>query len=200
MSNVIEQHPLHKSMSVLVVEDEKRLRELLVDAIPDMGFAATGARSGEEALACMEAAPHDIVILDLNLPQMHGLDVLERIRQRWPLTRAIVMTAFGDLAAAQRAIHLEVVEFLTKPCPLGEIERALDHARSDRLARAMSFSSRDSHAGDGPTLDATERNAIRAALQRSGGNRKAAAYELGISRRTLHYRLSRYRAQGLPLD
>lgn len=200
MSNVIEQHPLRKSMSVLVVEDEKRLRELLVDAIPDMGFSATGARSGEEALQCMDASPHDIVILDLNLPRMHGLDVLERIRQRWPLTRAIVMTAFGDLPAAQRAIHLEVVEFLTKPCPLGEIERALDHARSLRLSQAMSLRSDDVVAGDGPTLDETERAAIIAALHRSGGNRKAAAYELGISRRTLHYRLSRYREQGQPLD
>ena len=200
MPHTIEIKLLRKSMSVLVVEDERRLRELLVDAIPDMGFGADGARSGEEAIEKMQQSTSEIVLVDLNLPLMNGLDCAEQIKRRWPLTRTIVLTAYGDLPAAQRAIHLEVVEFLTKPCPLGEIERALDRARQSRLSLVMGTLPDTASLPDDVTLDAAERNAIRVALSRHGGNRKAAAHELGISRRTLHYRLSRYRDRGDPVD
>lgn len=201
MTSVIEHHPLRKTMSVLVVEDERRLRELLVDAIADMGFATAGVRSGEDAIEAMAVSPSEIVMLDLNLPQMSGLDCAEQMKRRWPLTQTIVLTAYGDLPAAQRAIHLEVVEFLTKPCPLGEVERALARARQARLGQAMRAIPEMGMTDESvSTLEAAERNAIRAALKRNGGNRKAAANELGISRRTLHYRLSRYREQGEALD
>jgi DNA-binding NtrC family response regulator len=200
MQNTLEHNPLRKAMNVLVIEDERRMRDLLLDTIPDMGFGVEAVRSAEEALVRMHTNPREILIVDLNLPQMGGLDFLCLIKQRWPRTRAIVLTAYGDLPSAQRAIQLEVVEFLTKPCPLGEIERALARARELRLAGAMGELAEEPLSSEQFTLDAAERNAIRVALARHGGNRKAAARELGISRRTLHYRLSRYRKAGEPVD
>src|SRR6266404_4263140 len=94
-----------------------------------MGFTATGARSGEEAQRLMEAHPRDVIILDLNLPAMDGMEFFRLLRDRWPATQVIILTGFGDLETAKAAIHLDVVEFLTKPSPLNKVEEALDRAR-----------------------------------------------------------------------
>ena len=190
---------LPKAMTLLVIEDETRLRELLVDIAPEMGFTATGARTGEEALRLMDAKPRDIVILDLNLPAMDGMECFRQLRDRWPATEVIILTGFGSLDTAQAAIHLDVVEFLTKPCPLHKVEEALDRARrrfdEGRLRSAAPVPTSAS-AAPGETLESQERRLILAALQRNDGNRTAAALELGISRRTLHYRLHDYEKQG----
>jgi DNA-binding NtrC family response regulator len=120
---------------VLLVEDESRLRDMLTRAIHEMGFVPTAASHAESALRLMEQRGDDvdIIVLDLNLPGMGGLELLEQVRGRWPATQAIVLTGFGDLEAARLAIRLDVVDFLSKPCPLGELEVSLDRARNRRL-------------------------------------------------------------------
>jgi DNA-binding NtrC family response regulator len=198
-----------RTLRVLIVEDEQRLRDLLVDVLPGMGFSATGVRSAEEAVRIMEASPFDVAILDLQLPVMGGMDFFERLRERWPATQVIVLTGFGDLEAARRAIHLDVVDFLSKPCPLCEIELALERARRRIHAiergeigdlHTSSESDNRSDKDSAATLWEVERRQILAAIERNNGNRTAAAAELGISRRTLHYRLSEYRQLGRSLE
>jgi DNA-binding NtrC family response regulator len=201
----------NEALSVLIVEDEPRLRELLLRAVTSWGFATTGARSGEEALRLMKTEARRIVIMDLNLPgEMSGIDALEAMHERWPETAALILTGFGDLAAAKKAIHLDVVDFLTKPCHLGDLEVAMDRARrriappvkptiapiemadpQEKRANAPSASE------DTPrTLEELEREHILAALERHDGNRAATAAELGISLRTLYYRLGEYQQKG----
>ncbi len=191
---------ISKVLRVLIVEDEPRLRELLLEVVPELGFPATAARSAEEALRLMQADPPDILILDLHLPLMSGMELFERVRQAWPHMQVIVLTAYGDLATAQRAIHLDVVEFLSKPCHLREVELALDRARQ-RIAEARNQTRPAPPAEPaGTTLAETEYQQILGALRRHGGNRTAAAAELGISRRTLHYRLAEYRRAGRAIE
>jgi DNA-binding NtrC family response regulator len=182
---------------VLVVEDEPRMRELLVRAIGGWQFMAAGAKTGEEALRILEQTEHQIILMDLNLPAMSGMECFARIRRRWPQTQVIVLTGFGDLEAARRAIHLDVVEFLTKPAHLGELERAIDRARQ-RLTPALPEVLPDlpETVEDGPRkLADLEREHILAALARHKDNRSAAAAELGISLRTLYYRLQEYQEE-----
>jgi DNA-binding NtrC family response regulator len=117
---------------VLLVEDESRLRDMLVRALREMGFTPAAVTSAEAAVRVLEhgtPAP-GILILDLNLPGMDGMELLTTLRQRWPAVQVIILTGFGDLDAAKKAIHLDVVDFLTKPCALGDLEIALDRARS----------------------------------------------------------------------
>jgi DNA-binding NtrC family response regulator len=120
------------SRRVLVVEDESRLRDMLVRAIREMGFEPAGAPTAEHATRLMEQQWHPVVVLDLNLPGAGGLDFLRNARQRWPNTQAVILTGFGDLESARQAIHLDVADFLTKPCGLGDMEIALGRA-FDRL-------------------------------------------------------------------
>ncbi len=192
---------------VLIVEDEDRLRTVLMEGVRDIGFPAVGVRCAEDAVRAMEQAPSDIAILDLNLPRMDGLKCFELLRERWPDLQVIILTGFGTLEAAQTAIKLGVVEFLTKPASLGDIEQALHRAWRRRPAPAPvaeAVSSEEPDDGDAdpgepghpPTLRDIERESIYAALERHHGNREKAAEELGISVRKLYYRLAEYEHPG----
>jgi len=191
---------------ILIIDDEPRMRELLHRAITSWGHKASTARSGEEALRMLQTEPADIILLDLNLPAMSGLEFLERLRQTHPLTEVIILTGFGDLEAAKKAIHFDVVEFLTKPAHLGELEQALDRARKRLEESAQPAATAPPPPMTPPdlppatTLDEVEREHILAALARNNGNRSATATELGISLRTLYYRLNEYQKQGFHID
>jgi len=196
------------------VEDEPRVGQMLGSAMVELGYRASVVRTGEEAIKAMGERARAIVVLDLNLPGMSGLDCLKKMRENWPETAAIILTGFGDLAAAKEAIHLDVIEFLTKPAHLGDLEVALSRAEQ-RLHAGDLDRLRDKYnkVGDSPPTpdltddaDATdpgpmqladlERKAILDALARYDGNREQTAAELGISVRTLYYRLDEYKKQG----
>lgn len=201
--------PPNLPLRILIVEDEPRMRDLLTRAISSWGFTTSSTRTAEDALRSMTESPADILLLDLNLPGMSGLDLLEHLRAHHPNIQAIILTGFGDLAAAKKAIHLDVVEFLTKPCHLGELESALDRARRRITERrqtdpAPSLPSPPPPPPPDPTRPATlediERHHILTTLARHNGNRRATAEELGMSLRTLYYRLNDYQRQGYDVD
>jgi len=191
---------------VLIVDDEGRLRDVLTRAIGSWGFQVASARSGEEALRLMQATKFDISILDLNLPGVSGIELFEKLRTNNPDHQVIVLTGFGNLESARASIRLDVVDFLEKPCPLGELEKSL-HRATQRLVRPMPQNlapaeEEPAATEDEPvqTLQDVEREHIIAALRRNEGNRTATAQELGISRRTLQYKLSEYQKQGFAVD
>ena len=207
---------------VLVVDDEPRIRNMLAQALKQMDFRATLAASAEAASRELAQRTFDILILDLNLPGMDGMEFLTSMRKRHPDIQVIILTGFGDLEAARRAIHLDVVEFLTKPCALGNLEAALDRASKRRKgqivndaasvtgnqlpafddppptpARTPAAPSAADSAGAPLSLDEVEQRHILGVLERLNGNRAAAAAELGISLRKLYYRLGEYQKKGL---
>jgi DNA-binding NtrC family response regulator len=197
---------------VLIVEDEQRMRELLLRSLTNWGFDASAARSAEEAMRTVDAAPPDIVLLDLNLPGMNGMEFFQSLRQKRPEVQGIVLTGFANIEAAKQAVHMDMVEFLTKPCHLGEVEQALDRAMR-RIAPPEppivpdpsfaeggdGFEAREDD-GNPRTLEEVEREHILSTLHRNSGNRTATATELGISRRTLYYKLTEYQKQGFDVD
>ena len=210
--------------SVLVVDDEQRLRDVLMRGIRQMGYDCHGSPTGEDALRTMRERAFGVVIVDLNLPGIDGMTLFEKLRHGWPAVQVIVLTGFGDLDTAKQAIHLDVVDFLTKPTHLGELEQALSRAwhRIDDAAGLDAvqlpapaidelmfdedqrederLAGRPEHAGAAPrpgeSLDALERKHILDTLAKHDGNRRATADALGISLRTLYYRLSQYQKDG----
>jgi DNA-binding NtrC family response regulator len=202
----------HPDPHVLIVEDEQRMRELLLRSLTNWGFEASAARSAEEAMRTVDQAPPDIVLLDLNLPGMDGLQFFQALRQKQPDVQGIILTGFASIEAAKQAVHVDMVEFLTKPCHLGEVEQALDKAMR-RIAPPEPPIIPDPSFADGGdtirttdddgsprTLEEVEREHILSTLDRHGGNRTATASELGISRRTLYYKLTEYQKQGYEVD
>ncbi len=180
--------------SVLIIDDEKRLRELLGRSVARMGFVVHEVGSAEDAAARMKQAPCDIVLLDLNLPGKSGVDFMDDLLRHWPQTKVIVLTGFGDLESAQKAVRHKLADYVTKPFDLGDIERALDRAR-----RQMGMADREplaplqnQSAGSMGTLAVMEKHMILEAIQRHQGNRTAAAEELGITRRTLYNKIEQY--------
>jgi DNA-binding NtrC family response regulator len=211
-------YPPGEGRQVMIVEDETRLREMLTRAVQEMGFSPTAAANAEAALRLLDGRAFDILIVDLNLPGIGGLEFLELARSRWPATQAIILTGFGDLEAAKQAIRLDVADFLTKPAPLGELEVALDRARNRRLQAGEPArphlpahipepeADDDDEADEGapadaggptPSLEEMEQRHILSVLEKNHGNRTATAAELGISLRKLYYRLGQYQKQGL---
>ena len=206
---------LHRSgRDVLVVEDEDRVRKMLAQALAVMGFQPTFAGSAEAAARAIANHTFDILILDLNLPGQNGIDFLEQVRRKDPDVQAIILTGFGDLEVAKKAIRLDVADFLTKPCALGQLEQALARAAARQKGRLVEAAAaaqptsepspafhvaRPDLATSSPTasMEAIEQDHILAALTRNRGNRAATAAELGISVRKLYYRLGEYQKRGL---
>jgi DNA-binding NtrC family response regulator len=208
---------------VLVVEDEQRIRNMLGEALKHMGFRGTAVASAEAATRAMAQKSYDILILDLNLPGMDGMEFLETVRRQRDDLQVIILTGYGDLKSAQKAIRLDVAEFLTKPCALGDLERALDRASkrlrskivgydasSDELKPRMEFETAppaapvsppvaSENSGQPLSMQELEQRHILEVLHKNGGNRAATAKELGISLRKLYYRLGEYQRKGVPL-
>jgi len=133
---------------ILVVEDEEVIRELLVDTLEGAGYAVSTAGSGEEGLRLLEGSLFDVVLLDLNLPGMHGLNVLSAAPASQTDAQFIVMTAFGTVDTAVEAMKLGAFDYVAKPFHPEELllvlERAIDEREVRReLARLRSQTSPD---------------------------------------------------------
>ncbi len=113
---------------VLLVDDERDIREVLRLPLHDLGFEVLEAESGEEALERFEAAQPLIVLTDIKMPGMDGIELLRRIKSRWPETEVIMITGHGDLDLAIRSLKHEATDFITKPIHVEVLEIALRRA------------------------------------------------------------------------
>ena len=196
--------PAPKPLRALIVEDESRYRDFLADVLREMDWRPVPTASAGEAMRAIQSDPPDLLLLDLNLPVIDGMMFLEQFRRRCPDVPVVIITGFGDLESARKAIRLGVADFLTKPCDLGEIERAIDRARrrngkADRLSAPTKEDGLVAHAAAGRSLAQIERETIIGALRASGGNRSATAKMLAISRRALYNKMKTYRRDGYEL-
>jgi len=101
--------------SVLVVDDDNLVNELMEETLTRAGYDCHSAFSGEEAVACFSERSYDIVLTDLKMKKMDGITLLEKIRKISPETQVILMTAYGTIERAVRAIKLGAYDFLIKP-------------------------------------------------------------------------------------
>jgi two-component system response regulator HydG len=100
---------------ILVVEDNDTMREGMVAVLQKEGYTVDEAPEGAAALARLERKPADLVITDHRMAGMDGLDLLERIRARWPGTEVVLITAFGTIELAVNAMKTGAWDFITKP-------------------------------------------------------------------------------------
>ena len=106
---------------ILIIDDEENIRLTLKAALSPMGYALDEAVNGEQALAKFDAVPVDVALLDLHMPGIGGMEVLRRIRSKYPKVRFIIVTAHGTVESAVEAMKLGAVDFIQKPCTPEEI-------------------------------------------------------------------------------
>jgi two-component system response regulator HydG len=138
---------------ILVVDDDRNMCELLESGLVRRGFEVVSRLSADEATAQLSAEDFDVVVTDLNMRGMNGIELCERIAGNRPDLPVVVITAFGSLESAVAAIRAGAYDFITKPFELEALgltlERAVQHRKLrqevTRLRRAVSDSQ---HLGD----------------------------------------------------
>lgn len=113
------------TMRVLLVEDSLKLATWLARALEHHGFAVDTIHDGAQADALLRTQRYDAILLDLSLPSMDGLVVLQRLREASVSTPVIVLTARGDLEDRVTGLNLGADDYLTKPFDLSELEARL---------------------------------------------------------------------------
>ncbi|MBW2064987.1 MAG: sigma-54-dependent Fis family transcriptional regulator [Deltaproteobacteria bacterium] len=120
-----------KPLNILIVEDGKTQRTLLRDFLGEAGYRIVEAEKGENAISRVQADYFDLVLLDYKLPGMDGMEVLQQIKLINPEIDVIMMTAYGTVETAVKAMKLGAVDYITKPVELDElllvIERISEH-------------------------------------------------------------------------
>ena len=100
---------------ILIVDDEPNIRRGLAEALDDQGYVIEQAASGEDALELLRSKGFDLVLVDLVMEEMDGIEVLKEINKEWPQTEVVIITAHGTIETAVRALKEGAYDYLTKP-------------------------------------------------------------------------------------
>ncbi|MCU0639799.1 MAG: sigma-54 dependent transcriptional regulator [Candidatus Krumholzibacteria bacterium] len=123
---------------ILLVDDEDTIRMFLEKTIRDEGYEALTAATGQEALDKTRSELPDLVLLDLKLPDMNGIDVLRKIKEDLPEVCVIMLTAFGDIETAVTAIKKGAFDFVSKPVNLEQLLLTIEKGlNSQKLSREL---------------------------------------------------------------
>jgi DNA-binding NtrC family response regulator len=121
--------------TILIVDDDARMCEMLTKGLTRQGFACQYRTAADEALALMECEPFDVVVTDLNMRTMNGLELCARVVANRPDVPVVVVTAFGSLETAVGAIRAGAYDFVTKPVELEALGLTLARAVERRALR-----------------------------------------------------------------
>jgi len=123
------------ALKILVVDDEAAMREVLSARLEKKGFAVVTAETGGEAHSLLEEHPPDVVISDVVLPDLSGLDLLRKLKSGNPHRPVILITAYGTVDSAVEAIKRGATDFLTKPIDHDKLLAIIEAARGEILRR-----------------------------------------------------------------
>jgi len=129
--------------NILIVDDEEVVRISHLRSLGGTNCNAQVVEGGNEALRVMEQHPFDVILLDLRMPDLDGMDVLKTIKERWPDSEVVVITGYPSIESAKEAVRLGANNYLAKPVGPDDVVKAANHAmtqkrwtlRSDRKNR-----------------------------------------------------------------
>ena len=127
---------MSKKPNILFTDDEKTFRNIMTKELTRMGYNVTGCGCGAETIEKMQEKDFDVVILDMNMPVMDGIETMKRVKEMEPTTEVIVLTGQGTIENAVQATKLGAYDYLTKPCKLTELcvllQKALEKRQLNR--------------------------------------------------------------------
>ncbi|MFO8174755.1 MAG: sigma 54-interacting transcriptional regulator [Longimicrobiales bacterium] len=127
--------------SLLLVDDDDAFRAVMSGELERLGYQVRVACTGKETLAVLEEYSPDVILLDLRLPDVSGLEVLPLIKEKEAEAEVIMLTGHGSIDSAIESVRLGAFDYLSKPCPLDELEiriqRAVEHKAIHRRANIL---------------------------------------------------------------
>lgn len=123
-------------MKILVVDDEEGARDLFNTILTDEGYDVSLASDGEEALILFKSHPFNLVITDIRMPVMDGLQLLQEIRKTGSKTEVIMVTAYGEVESYLKAMSLGAAEYINKPVRIKELKRIVHKVLTEQRARS----------------------------------------------------------------
>ena len=127
-----------KEIKVLVVDDEVTFADTLAQRLKMRDLKVGTAYDGEEALSKVKKEEPDVMVLDLKMPGMHGMEVLREIRKAYPEIQVIILTGHGTDKDEEEAKNLGGFDYLKKPADIDHLENKIRKAFKEKIERAMS--------------------------------------------------------------
>lgn len=124
---------------LLIVDDEEDVRDVMRLSAEDLGYDVICAQDGEEAVELFTTHQPPIVLTDIKMPRMDGIELLEKIKQIDPETEVIMITGHGDMNFAVKSFRFDATDFITKPISMESLERALKRARDKITVRRQFY-------------------------------------------------------------
>lgn len=196
---------------ILIVDDKENMRSLLADILTpqhDVSLAADGAAARSE----LEHTTFEVVVTDVRMPGLDGFELVSLVKERWPMTEVVMMTAFASIPAAVEAMRKGAYDYIQKPFDPDDvslvISRALGRHRELTGAKVMpptemlppqspdqDLASLSYRAALAAARDRGSRDYLLALLKAFGGNVSRAAERAGLERESLHRLLRRHGIQ-----
>ncbi|MFQ6101062.1 MAG: response regulator transcription factor [Anaerolineae bacterium] len=123
---------------LLIVDDEPSLRAGLRDLLSAMGYHVEEAASGHEALELLENAPYDLMVLDIRMPGMSGVEVMHRARRMYPDLSIVVLTAHASVESAIAAVKSDAADYILKPFDVEDLTTTIARALQERTGQLRS--------------------------------------------------------------
>ena len=193
---------------ILVVDDKENMRALLRDILATR-HDVTLAADGDAARVLLESESYEVVLTDVRMPGLDGFELVRLVKERWPLTAVVMMTAFASVPAAVDAIRQGAYDYIQKPFDPDDVDlvvtRALERHRERASASGSPAASPEASETELAALsyrealasarDRGSRDYLSALLKAFGGNVSRAAERAGLERESLHRLLRRHGIQ-----
>ena len=118
--------------SVLVVDDEKALVQMIVESLKEVDFTAYGAYRGEDCLKLLQDTHIDVIILDIKMPGMDGMETLLEVKKRFPLVEVIMLTGHGTIETSVTGMKQGAFDYILKPADFDELVEKIGAARKKK--------------------------------------------------------------------
>jgi len=123
-----DRKPFSRQRTILVVDDLDPQRDLILTCLREWGWHAVGSADGKRACELLESTPVDMVISDVRMPGMSGLELVHAVRERFPTIPILLITAYPDIRQAVEAVKDGALDYLTKPIDLDELHDLVSNA------------------------------------------------------------------------
>jgi DNA-binding NtrC family response regulator len=122
-----------EAIQVMLVDDEVEFLETLIKRMKKRNVDISGVKSGEEALSALDQNQVDVVILDVRMPGMDGIEALKEIKRRHPLIEVIMLTGHASVEVAVQGMELGAFDYLMKPIDIDELLYKVEDAHKNKL-------------------------------------------------------------------